>query len=208
MRRPLLVALCLTIQAPSLAAQWRLGIELGADQTGPFARRSPGAAQEPADARPTTTWPAVVRVGWGGDGHRVALAGWRSRPGLEMIGTDFVVALHPAFEVLTIAPELSTRLVRLHGGAALRGALVLPVERWAFPTAEDPPRWRPGAAVQFAVEAPVGSRAVLRVAAGTGTVLRHPLSDLDLLANMETTPLWRQYLRVGFEWRIGGPGGG
>lgn len=184
-----------------LEAQWRLGLELGVEQVGRFIRASPTEAEAGPDGRPTQGWPLALRLERGGGGLRLGLTLARITPGLELFGSELTVAIRPGFEVLTVAPELSGHLARLHGGGQFRVALALPLERWSFPTYADPPRWRVGASIGMAAEFPVTGRLAGRIAASLGTVFQHPLEGTDVTDGYETIALWRRSLRIGVQWR-------
>lgn len=200
-RLVLLLALWGLCAPPPLGAQWRLGLELGVEGVGRFIRSTRTEAEAGPDGRPTQGWPLALRVERGGAGLRLGLSAARIAPGLELFGSELTVAIRPGFEVLTVAPELSGRLARLHGGGQLRAALALPIERWSFPTYADPPRWRAGASIAMAVEFPLTGRLAGRMAASLGTVFRHPLEGTDVTDGYETTALWRRSLRIGVQWR-------
>ncbi len=202
MRRlaPFLV-LCGLLSPAPLQAQWRLGIELGVEQVGKFIRSTQAEATAGPDGRPTQGWPLALRLERGGAGLRLGLSVARITPGLELFGSELTVAIRPGFEVLTVAPELSGRLARLHGGGQFRAGLALPLERWSFPTYADPPRWRAGASLGMSAEFPITGRLAGRIAASLGTVFRNPLKDTDVMDGYETTALWRRSLRIGVQWR-------
>jgi hypothetical protein len=196
-----LLALCGLLSPAPVGAQWRLGLELGAEQVGRFIRSTQTDAVAGPDGRPTQGWPLALRVERGGAGLRLGLSVARTTPGLELFGSELTVAIRPGFEVLTVAPELSGRLARLHGGGQIRAGLAVPLERWSFPTYADPPRWRAGLAAGGAVDFPLSARLSGRIGASLGTVFRNPLNGTELIVGYDTTALWRRSLRIGVQWR-------
>jgi len=196
-----LAALALGLASSPAAAQWRIGLDLGVDRI-PVMARDAEDPDGPLRMRPTQTWPLVASVHRGGERLRAGLSVQRVAPGLELDGLDLTVALRPAFQVLTITPELSGRLARLAGNGALRGHLGVPIERWSFGSAVDPARWRAGLSTGAAVELPLGERYTARIATAIGVVFRNPLVATEMGDGYNPTRMWRRSLRIGVQKRL------
>lgn len=197
MLRPVVLAILVGTLVPNpLVAQWRIGLDLGVEQVGRFARSTPDTEEGPA-GRPTQGWPLALRLERGGEGLRAALSIQRIAAGLELYGPDLTVALRPGFKILTVTPELNRRLLRMHGNGQLRLSVAAPIERWSFPTYADPPKWRVGLAAGLTAEWPIAARFSARIGAGLGTVFSHPLADTEVNEEYDLDRVWRRTVRVG-----------
>lgn len=197
----LTLALCLAGASPA-RAQWHVGAGTGVQGFGRWIVTSPDQPGGGPEGRPTGSWPVHADLQYGGDRHRVGVAIRHSRPGLELFDADLRIALRPAFDVLTLAPEVSTRLLRFSQGGQLRLGIGLPIERWSFPGSADTPRWRAGAEGTLTIELPVTARVSARVAAATGRMFRHPFANTDQAEDYIPTGTWRRALRFGVGVRL------
>jgi len=183
-------------------AQWRVGVDLGADRIARVVRSGEAPDGTGPDGRPTMTWPVVLRIEHGREGLRVGISGSVVRPGLELIGPEFTVTARPAFRVLSLAAEFSARAARLPQGGSIRVHLGVPAERWSFPGYTDPPRWRIGIAGGAALEVPLAARLSGRFGVALGTLFASPLSNAELTDEYATTPVWRESVRAGLVVRL------
>lgn len=199
MSRILIIIAGLALAPAAALAQWTVALEAGVERVPRFAR----PADDEGDnllARPTMTWPLSLRLGYGGQGPRVALSASRVDAGLELDDGDFGVVIRDGFRILTLTPELSLPLRRLAGGAELRGSIAFPAERWSFPDLADEPRWRLGVAAGLAAEFPMTEGTRLRLAGQLGRIFGNPLSNSEVTDEYLPTVMWRRALRVGVVW--------
>lgn len=197
-----LVSILLTLllfQNSELSAQLAFGMELGIDQIDRIAARNSNGVN--TDARPTQTWPLSLRAEYGGSGPRLGIAASLVNPGLEFTDAALTVQVRPAYRVATLAPEISTRLARLHGAGMVRAHLSIPIERWSFPGLADEPRWRAGVAAGVAVELPVLVGIAARVSGSVGRMLKNPLTRTEITEDFSLTDVWRGSLRLGLRWQ-------
>lgn len=200
-RRVLVLLLGLLATVPAAQAQWSAGLETGADRAWRFA--------EPLDpdqagllVRPTMSWPVAFRLARGGAGLQVAVVASRASAGLELDDGSLAVAVHPAFRILTVAPEASLPVWRLRGGAALRAVAALPAERWSYVGVDEEPRWRLGAAGGMALELPVGESVSVRAGVMLGRVFGSPIAETEMTQEYAPATLWRRGFRAGLTWRF------
>ncbi len=202
LRVAILAVFLLTSTSTRLTAQWRAGLEFGVERFGSWVQSRGEGGETGPSGRPTTTWPLTLRLEHGGAGVRLGVSANRTEPGLELFSNDLRVAVHPAFRIWAIAPDVSIRMAGLGNGGQLRVGIAAPVERWSFPVSADLPRWRLGAAGSVIAEFPMGPRMTARISGSAETLFRHPLTDTEQIEDYRPDSLWRRSLRMGVHWRL------
>jgi len=185
------------VTPPRAAAQWSLGLDLGASRFSGTARDTSAAG--PATAGPGHPTTLALRVDRRSGSAGVGVSVLYASVGVTEENGDFAVVQKDLLTFVEVAPEVSWRFARTDSGAALR--------LHAGPVADV---WHPdgstsrtliGARGALSVEWPIAGRLAGSVHAGavvTGAVFEED----DLPAGFQRRATWRRSASVGLRYRL------
>jgi hypothetical protein len=188
--------LLVSLSPPPAAAQWSLGIEVGAERFWGASAEIVSPHRSIRPYRPTTLGTFIERrAGRAG----LALQLRYTQASLALEGGDAVVAVKGAFKVFSASPEISYRIAVLGPGNELRlhgGPLV---EVWNL--IDEGSRARVGAQSSLSLGIPLGGRFGASLSAGAA-LMRSPFERDELDTNYDLRALWRRRFAVGLQYRL------
>jgi len=192
----------------TLRGAWALGLSVGVSNfsgvtegTGPH-----GEAVSFTPYRPTM-WGIVASRGrqrlrgWVAARYGQAALGFRGVPPTEGEPTSGVLVIaENAYHITTFTGGLSTRLLRLRGGPALRPSLALNLERWTAPGT--PARTIAGGQAGLALEVILTRAFVAALEGELGFTPASPFHSEDLPVGYHLRSAWRRTLAAAVYWRF------
>ena len=192
----------------ALRGQWALGISIGVSSFSGVTEGT-GPQGEPVGFTPyrPTMWGLTlsrgkdrIRVGVGARYGQAGL-GIRGEPAAgEGSASGVLVIAENAYHLTAFTGALSTRLLRLRGGPALRPSLALNVERWTAPGT--PVRTIAGGQAGLALEVVLTRELVGTLEGEVGFTPASPFHGEDLPEGYRARSAWRRTLAGGVYWRF------
>jgi hypothetical protein len=194
-RAALIAIVFLAHGVPPAAAQWTLGMGIGAP-------RFSGGAVEPATGRSLRPYrPTVWELGVDRAGSRVGvgLRAHYASSSLALEGSDALAAVKNAIALYGVDPELSVRIGRLGPEGIVRLFAGPLFEIWELPDAGS--HLRVGLAASLGLEVPFGGRWAGSARIGAA-VTPSPFAREDLDESLEPRTLWRREAAAGVRYRL------
>jgi len=193
----LVLPACLGNLGCSIAsAQWRVGIEAGAD------RFWGGSLETSSDHRSFRPYrPTIFGIGVERRDNKLAigLQVHYSESSLALEGKDAVVAVDGVFQTVGFSPEAAYRLARIGGDNELRVHVGPLVEVWSI--IDEEARVRLGGQAALSLDVPLGGKLNGSFLAGAAAV-PSPFNEDELDDGYELRALWRRRFAVGLEYRL------
>jgi hypothetical protein len=207
--------LCWAVASPgnaqtcvTLRGQWSLGLSVGVSSySGVTEGIGPqGESVGFAPYRPTMWGIALTR---GNERFRVGVTARYGQAGLGIRGvppaeegpaSGLLVIAENAYHVAAFTGGISTRLLRLRGGPALRPSLALNLERWTAPGT--PARTIAGGQAGLALEVVLTGALVGSLEGEVGFTPASPFQAADLPEGYRLRSAWRRTLAGAVSWRF------
>ena len=186
------------VTPPHAAAQWSMGLDIGASHfTGASFDTSAGGGGAAASLRPQRPLVLALRLERAAARVRVGLGVLRARAGLVAENGTAAAVQKGFFTLLELAPEGSIRLAETGAGTELRLHAGPLVDFWTLEEGDN--RTRAGAHAALSAGWPVAGRVTgsLRVAAAlTGSVF----DAGELPSQLARRAMWRRTVSVGLRY--------
>jgi hypothetical protein len=186
------------VVAPSLAAQWSVGVDVGMLGFGGSAFDTSGAV-DPATIRPSPGRAYGLRVQRQSGAVGVGLGVLYSSTGVGAEGQSVVVEEKDVLKLYEVVPEVLILLARPGAGGALRMHLGPVVDTWSFTGEKD--RTRVGAQVGLSLDWPMIGRLTGTFQGGIG-LTPSAWAESDLPDGYALRATWRRAISAGVQLRI------
>ncbi len=187
--------------------RWALGLTLGVSS---FRGVTEGTGPQGESVSFTPYRPTMwgIAAGYGITRLRVGVSARYGQAGLGIRGVPpsdgpaggVLVIAENAYHVAAFTAGVSTHLVRLYGGPALRPSLALGLERWTAPGT--PARNIVGGQAGLAMEIALTRVFVASLEGELGFTPASPFFSADLPEGYRARSAWRRTLAAGLYWRF------
>jgi hypothetical protein len=190
------IALLLSVNCTPAVAQWVVSLEIGAERFWGGSIETTPEQRSFRPYRPTTLGIGLERKA---DDLGIALRFRYAEAPLALEGEEAALAVKGIFDVYSIAPELSYRLVTVGHDVPITLHAGPLVEVWSI--VDEGSKTHVGAHGEVSLTVPLGSGLAGTFLAG-GAVMPSPFSPEQLIENYEPRTLWRRGVAARLEYRL------
>ena len=188
-------------RAPVARGPWSIGISRGVST---LSAGSVGETEDGVELRWAPYRPQLwgITAGYGREQWRVQLSARFGRAGLgarsEAVGA--LIVTEDAYQVLTAAVAVSTRLVRLRDGPVLRPSLGIEIESWT--AVDEPSRTIAGVQGGLAIETRLVGPILAALEGELGYTPNSPFAPGQMPEHYRLCGTWRRTLAGSVSWRF------